>query len=119
MQVDTRNIFEDRDQVLMYVPQTIRHGKNLPYTLPTPPWTPCHWGLSFGNYHIHNGRGFELAEAVWVTWIDGFNLMILTETNITDQAYCQNRMGYDVVISKAITAMYGDSQGGVGTIVWD
>ena len=33
--------------------------------------------------------------------------MILTDTNITDQFYCHNRLGCDVVFSPAITADYG------------
>ena len=51
--------------------------------------------------------------------IGSFNLMILMETKIADQAYFQNRMVYDVVCSKAITTTDGDTQEGVGTIIWN
>ena len=43
--------------------------------------------------------------------------MIIRDTKITGKAYCCNRMGYIVVLSKAIIATDSDSQGGVGMIV--
>ena len=55
-------------------------------------------------------------EAVRVERIGGFELMILTETNIIDKAYCQNNMGYDVVFLEAHTTSDGNAQGGVGII---
>ena len=48
--------------------------------------------------------------------IGGFDLMILTETNIIYQVYFKNSMGYDVLCSNSIMAAEGYSQGGVGMI---
>ena len=49
--------------------------------------------------------------------IGGFNPMILTETNITDKAYCRHKMGYNVVCLEAHMTVDGDAQGGLGMIV--
>ena len=51
--------------------------------------------------------------------ISGFDLMILTETKISDQTYCCNRLGYDVVCSPMIAKADGGAQGGVGPVVWN
>ena len=75
-------------------------------------------GLSIRTFRICNGQGFGLAQAIRVTWIGGFDLMILTNTNINNQDYCRNRLGYDVVCSQAITTADGDTQEGVGLVVW-
>ena len=45
--------------------------------------------------------------------------MILTETNITDQAYCCNILGYHVVCFLVITTASGGAQGGVGLVFQD
>ena len=37
--------------------------------------------------------------------------MILTETNITNQSYCRNRLGYDVICLHAIMVATGGAQG--------
>ena len=83
----------------------------LPNRLPFPP------GLSIGKYHIHNGWGYGIMQAIRATWIGSFDLMILTETKITDQAHFRNMMGYDVILSKVITTADGNTQGGVGIII--
>ena len=49
--------------------------------------------------------------------ISGFNLMILTETKITDQAYCRKGMGYDVVCLKVLMTADRDAKGVVGMII--
>ena len=49
--------------------------------------------------------------------IGGFNLIIITETKITDQSYFHNKMGYDVVCLQAITTEDGNMQGEVGMVV--
>ena len=51
-------------------------------------------------------------QAIQAVQISDFELMILTDTNITNQAYCRNRMGYDAVCSPMITTAAGNSQGG-------
>ena len=53
--------------------------------------------LSIGDLNIRDGPGFEIEQAIRAVQIGGFNLMILTETEVTDQAYCHSRLGYDVV----------------------
>ena len=60
-----------------------------------------------------------IARAIWVSRSEYFNLLNMTETKITDQAYCQKRMGYDVPCSKAITTADGNAQGGLGMVVRD
>ena len=54
-------------------------------------------GKSLGTLNIYAIRGFGLAQEIRAVHISGFYLMILTETNITDQAYFCNRLGYNVV----------------------
>ena len=44
--------------------------------------------------------------------------MILTDTNITNQDYCRNRLVYNVVCLLEITMAAGGVQGGVGLVVW-
>ena len=56
-------------------------------------------------------------QAIRAARIGGFELMILTETNINDQAHFRNMMGYDVILSKATTTADGDAKGGVGMII--
>ena len=38
-----------------------------------------------------------MAQVIRVVMIDGFDLTIRMDNNITKQEYCCNRMGYDVV----------------------
>ena len=51
--------------------------------------------------------------------VSGFYLMILMDTKITDQAYCRNRLGYDVVCSPEIMTATGGAQGVVGLFFLD
>ena len=48
---------------------------------------PRPWGLFLGNFNIRNVRGLGLAQAIQEVHIGGFDLMILTDTNTTSQAY--------------------------------
>ena len=43
--------------------------------------------------------------------------MDLMDTNIINQAYCHNRLGYNVVFLTAITTSVG-AQGVVGLVFW-
>ena len=43
--------------------------------------------------------------------------MILTKTNISNEAYFHNRIDYDVVSLPAAAATSGITQGGVGLVV--
>ena len=45
--------------------------------------------------------------------------MILTETNITDQAYFQNRMRYNMVLLQAIMMAGGEVQELMGLVIYD
>ena len=76
-------------------------------------------GLSLRTFNIRGRRGFRITQAIWEARISGFNLMIMTETNITEQAYCCNRMGYGVVCLQAITMSACDAKGGVGLFIQD
>ena len=44
--------------------------------------------------------------------------MIMTETKINNQAYCCNRLGYNVVCSLILMTGAGVAQGIVGLVVW-
>ena len=80
-------------------------------------WSPQPQGLSLGNYHICDRRGSGIAQAIRAARIGRFDLMILTENNITKNAYCRNMIGYDMVCSQEITMADGDTQGGVVMVV--
>ena len=58
-------------------------------------------------------------QAIHAVNIGGFDVMLMTETNITDQAYCRNRLGYSVVCLPEITTTAGGVQGGVVLVVRD
>ena len=95
----------------MYVTRPIRNGGECPHTVTPPRQLPLSQGLSLGNYHICDGRGFGLSESVRVAQIEGVDLMVMTATNITDQVCHQNSTGYGVVWLKLITNADGDTQG--------
>ena len=76
-------------------------------------------GLFIRTFNIRNGQGFGLAQAIQEVHISGFNLMILTYTKVTYQAYCYNIMGYNVVCLLVITMDSGGAQGGVSLVVQD
>ena len=64
-------------------------------------------------------RDFWIAQAICAVQISGFDLMVVTETKITYQDYCCNRLGYNVVCFPDTTLAAGSAQGGVGLVVWD
>ena len=43
--------------------------------------------------------------------------MLLTETNIPDEAHCYNRLGYKVLFSQAVGTVDGGAQGGASLVV--
>ena len=45
--------------------------------------------------------------------------MIMMDTNITDQAYLRNSVGYNVVCLQETTTADGGAKGGVSMIIWD
>ena len=101
----------------MYITQPKMHSRDRLHMVPLSRHLPRPWGLSLGKYHTRNGQGSVIVQAIWAARIGSFDLMILTETKITNKAYCRNRMGYDVVCSKDITTVDGDAQGRVVMIV--
>ena len=79
----------------IYFIQPISHGGDCLNTVPP---QPCHCPtrpqvLYPGVFNIRNIWGFGFAQAIWAAQIGGFDLMVLTENNITDQAYFCNRLG--------------------------
>ena len=51
--------------------------------------------------------------------IGGFNVIILMDTKVTNQAYFQNRLSYDVVCSFVIITNSVRVSGGLGLVVQD
>ena len=45
-----------------------------------------------------------------------YDLMMLTDTNIPDEAYFHNHLGYGVMWSQTVGNTYGGSQEGVGLV---
>ena len=76
-------------------------------------------GLFLGDYHIRDIWVSRIAQAIQAERIGGFDLMILTETNIINQNYSQNRMAYNVVLSKEIRTADDGAQGRVVMIFRD
>ena len=91
--------FEGLDKDAHFITLLIRHVRDHLQTVPPPlrPWTPHPWVLSLRTLNINNGRGSGIAWSTQAVNIGGFNIMILTDTRITDEDYFRNRLGYDVV----------------------
>ena len=47
--------------------------------------------------NIYDGQGSGIVQAIWVVYINVFDIMILTETKITNQTYFRKSLVYDVV----------------------
>ena len=75
----------------MYICLTlpIIHSGDHFHTAPLPPR--CHplrpHGLSLGTFDIQDGQGFGLAQAIRVVEYGGFDMMVLTKTEISMTAY--------------------------------
>ena len=54
-------------------------------------------GISLGTFNIRGGWDYGVTQAIWAVQVGRFDVMLMTDTKITDQAYCCNRLGYDVV----------------------
>ena len=81
-------------------------------TLPRlqPPLPP---GLNLVIYNIWDGRGFGLPQAIRDMQISIYELMLLTETNISYAFYCHNRLSYNSVCSQAVIATSRGAKGGL------
>ena len=100
----------------------VRHGGELLHMAPAP--LRLHWmlhpqGLFLRTFNICYCQVFGLTQGIWAIYIGSFNLMILMETNITNQAYLRNNLGYDMVCFPDITTSVGGAQKGLGLVVWD
>ena len=85
------------------------HGMDRLHTASPPPRRrlPQTWGLPLGTYNIHDFRGFGLAHSIWVVYLGSFGIMLLTKTKITSEAYCHNRLVYNMVCSPVVTMVTG------------
>ena len=75
--------------------------------------------LSIRKFNICNGPGFGRTQAIRSAQIGGFNIIILTDTKITDQAYWHSRLSYNVVCLSEITTDYSGVQGRVVLVIRD
>ena len=80
-----------------YINRLRIQGRDRPQTVPPTRRTPLCQGLTLRNYHIRDGQGYGLVEAVWVARSGGLYLLIFLETKIVNKAYCWSKFGYDVV----------------------
>ena len=49
--------------------------------------------------------------------LGNYDMMLLTETNILDEEYCHNHLGYNVVCYQALGTVDGGAQGVLGLVV--
>ena len=102
------------EKVVMCFTQLIRHGGEPLHLAPPlpqrPPYSPM--GLNLGTYNIQDGCGFVLPQAISAVKRGNYDLILLTETKISDTIYCPNCMGYGVVCPEAKFTMAGGAQGG-------
>ena len=106
-------------RITMYVIQSRSHGRDLPHILPPSRRPPLSRGLSLRKYHICDSWVSNIAQAIRAAQIGSLDLMILMETKITDQSYCCNRLGHNVVCLKVIMMVDDDIHTGVGMIIRD
>ena len=87
--IDTGKKFERLISMPIYFTKLIRHGMDCLNTAPPPALHRFLYpqGLSLGTYNIRDSWGFSIAQSTRAVQISGFDLMVLTETNISDQSY--------------------------------
>ena len=92
--------------------QYIDHGGDRLHMSPPPPRLrpPQPHVLSLKTFKLRNKWDIGLAQAIQVVQISIFDLMILTDTKITYQSYCLNRLVYNVVCLSEITVEAGCTQ---------
>ena len=64
-------------------------------------------------YNIRDFQGFGLHQGIWDVQLGNYDLMLLMETKILDQAYCHNFLSYDVMCSQVVGTATRVAQGGV------
>ena len=79
-------------------------------------WPPRPPRLFIGALNIQDSRGFGLVQAICVVESGGFDVMLITKTNISTMAYFQDRLGYKITCSSARPSSAGGAQGGVGLV---
>ena len=92
----------------------IHHGADPLHNHPPPPKrkpTPRPPGLNLGTLNIRDGRSSGLAMAIREFQQGNYDIVIATETKITDEVYTKHTLGYEVTCSKALP-----HQGGVALI---
>ena len=79
----------------IYLTQTISHVGDHLHMEPLPPhqMTQRPWVISLRNLNIRDVQGSGLTQAIQEVHIGSFDLMILTETKITDQDYFHISLG--------------------------
>ena len=81
-------------------------------------WRRCHHrpgcpappGMNIRAYNIWYSHGFGIPQAIHMTQMSNYCLMIPTETNITDAVNCKNRLGYDIACLRAVSTVAGGAQ---------
>ena len=54
---------------------------------------PRPWGLILGTYNICDGQYSSFYQSIRVVQLRNHNVMMLTETKISEKAYCQKLLG--------------------------
>ena len=93
----------------IFFTQPIRHGVACLHSASLRRRTLRPWGLSIETFNIYGGHGIGLVQDIWAVQIGGFDLMVLTERKVTNQAYYHNRLGYYMVCYPNILTEYGGS----------
>ena len=96
--------------------QPILHGANRLHTEAPPPCLrpPHPPGISIKKLNIQDGHVFGLVQSIQAVERGGFDVMLLTETNIYMEKYSHNHLGYDRTCSGALPSRARGDQGGVG-----
>ena len=75
--------------------------------------------LNFRTYNTQYGRGFYLPLEIWVVQMLNYDMILLMETKIIDEVYCNNRIEYDGVCSRATPTVVLGAQGRVGMVTME
>ena len=99
--------------------QHLCHGRYhlLAATPPLHHKLPCPHGLDLGMYNILDGWGFIISQDIQAVHLCNCDVMMLTETKISDEAYCHTWLGCDMVCFLASATSARGAQGGVVLVV--
>ena len=95
--------------------RSLRHISYPLHMAPVLPWIllPCYIVLNNGTYNIRYRSGFWIPQEIWATQLVKYSLVVLRETYIPDEVYCNNGPGYVVACSGEVPTAVGCMQGGV------